>query len=75
MFTIIYNFDALDWEHMSAEKEVQQGKNLVDAAKAAGVKHFVWSSLEYTQDPAVPHTNSKAEVDDYLKSSGVPRTS
>lgn len=23
--------------------EIRQGKNLVDAAVAAGVKHFVWS--------------------------------
>src|SRR5258708_38487009 len=30
------------WE--SAD-EITQGKNAVDAAKAAGVKHFVWSTL------------------------------
>lgn len=59
-------------------KELQQGKNLVDAAKAAGVKHFVWSTLEDTRPQAqgllepvtgpytVPHFDAKAEVAVYL---------
>ena len=63
------------WEGMSEEKEVRQGKALVDAAKAAGVKHYVWSTLDHTSDPYVPHWDSKAKVDDYLKASGIPRTS
>ena len=55
------------------------GMNLVDAAKAAGVKHFVWSSLEDTR-PAlcglrptltggytVPHFDAKAEVEAYMR--------
>ena len=33
------------WADMNAEHEVQQGKNLVDAAKETGVKHFILSSL------------------------------
>lgn len=33
------------WEKGSAEVEVAQGKNVADAAKAAGVKFLVWSSL------------------------------
>lgn len=33
------------WEKMDMKLEIQQGKNLVDAAKEAGVGHFVWSSL------------------------------
>ncbi len=33
------------WADMNAEHELQQGKNLVDAAKEAGVKHFIFSSL------------------------------
>ena len=37
------------WEHFSAEKEHQQAKNLAQAAKAAGVKHVVWSTLEDTR--------------------------
>lgn len=33
------------WESMNADLEVSQGKAVVDAAKAAGTKHFIWSSL------------------------------
>ncbi|KAJ7600216.1 hypothetical protein C8J56DRAFT_1072978 [Mycena floridula] len=55
-------------------KEEQQGYNIVDAAKAANVKHMTWSTL-YHSDLKVPHWETKANVDDYLKASGVPRTS
>jgi len=63
------------WEGADKDKEIKQGKLLVDAAKAVGVKHFVWSTLDHTNNPPVVHWNSKAVVDDYLKESGVPRTS
>jgi hypothetical protein len=31
------------WDHKSAEREIAQGKVLVDAAKKNNVKHFVYS--------------------------------
>src|SRR4030095_6354916 len=37
------------WEHFSGEKEKAQAKNIADAAKAAGRKHVVWSTLEDTR--------------------------
>ncbi|KAJ7624633.1 hypothetical protein FB45DRAFT_869541 [Roridomyces roridus] len=58
--------------------EITQGKNLVDAAKAVGIKFFVWSALPSSKllsggkYPDVYHIDSKAEVWDYLKESGVP---
>ncbi|TDL19695.1 NAD-binding protein [Rickenella mellea] len=58
-----------------SEKEIAQGKNLVDAAKATGISHFVWSTLDNTAPIHAVHWDSKAQVDDYLKASGVPRTS
>ena len=33
------------WETMDQELKVKQGRALVDAAKEAGVQHFIWSSL------------------------------
>ncbi|CRK37449.1 hypothetical protein BN1708_001471 [Verticillium longisporum] len=34
------------WETLSMDTEIQQGKNLVDAAKVeSAVSHFIWSSL------------------------------
>ncbi|KAI5117652.1 hypothetical protein M0805_001307 [Coniferiporia weirii] len=63
------------WETMSEETEIRQGKMLVDTAVVAKVKHFVWTTLDHTAHPTVQHWNTKAAVDDYLRSSGIPRTS
>jgi uncharacterized protein YbjT (DUF2867 family) len=75
------------WEHLSGEKEKAQAKNLADAAKAAGVQHAIWSTLEDTRElmpPGdtrmpmlqkkyrVPHFDAKAEADAYFN--GVPVT-
>lgn len=49
------------WEH-GAEGEIRQGKNMVNAAKKAGVHHFIYSTLDGIE-PLVPHWVSKAEVD------------
>ena len=63
------------WEYFSGEVEIRHGKNLINAAIAAGVEHFVYSTLDRTNDPIVDHWVSKATVDDYLKATGLPRTS
>jgi uncharacterized protein YbjT (DUF2867 family) len=69
------------WEHFSAEKEKQQAKNIADAARAAGVKHVIWSTLEDTRNLMspddkrmpylqekyrVPHFDAKAEADAFF---------
>lgn len=75
------------WEHFSAEKEKAQAKNIADAAKAAGVKHVIWSTLEDTRrlmtpddtrmpilqgKYRVPHFDAKAEANAYF--AGLPTT-
>ncbi|KAJ6502737.1 NAD(P)-binding protein [Mycena vitilis] len=58
--------------------EIVQGKNLVDAAKDVGVKFFIWSSLPNVSKLSnglykhVAHYDNKAEIEEYLKASGVP---
>ncbi|KAJ7456729.1 hypothetical protein B0H11DRAFT_2176072 [Mycena galericulata] len=58
--------------------EVTQGKNIVDAAKEVGVKLFVFSSApSMTKLSGGKYTNClqydyKAEIEEYLKSSGLP---
>ncbi|CAE6497571.1 unnamed protein product [Rhizoctonia solani] len=60
------------WEH-GEEAEIQQGKNLADAAKACGVRHFIWPSLPHV--PVKPrHWESKITVEKYLGEIGVPTT-
>jgi uncharacterized protein YbjT (DUF2867 family) len=75
------------WEHFSGEKEKAQAKNIADAAKAAGVQHVIWSTLEDTRNLMqaddkrmpmlqekyrVPHFDAKAEADSFFE--GVPHT-
>ncbi|KZV96716.1 NAD(P)-binding protein [Exidia glandulosa HHB12029] len=60
--------------------EVPQGKALINAAKAVGVQHFVWSPFERvvlcgTRMSRISMGKQKTAVDDYLKASGIPRTS
>ncbi|KAK4184570.1 NmrA family transcriptional regulator [Podospora australis] len=68
------------WEKLDKSLEVQQGKNLVDAAKEAGVEHFIWSSLLDINKlsggklPHVYHFDGKAEVEEYARSVGLPST-
>src|SRR4051812_27866248 len=33
------------WAHMSPEKEMTEAKSMAQAAKAAGIKHAIWSTL------------------------------
>lgn len=59
------------WEHF--EKEYQHGKNLIDAVKASGVEHFVFSSLPHAARITggalpVPHFDLKAELEAYARS-------
>src|SRR3954471_14648711 len=37
------------WDHFSAEKEVAEAGHMARAAKAAGVKHVIWSTLDDTR--------------------------
>lgn len=68
------------WESQSAETEMKQGKAIADAAKEAGVQHFVWSSLlnvtELTNGvlSKVSHFDSKAKIEEYIRSTGMPAT-
>lgn len=64
------------WESQEPDIEVQQGKNIADACKEAKVQHLVWSSLmnvtELTKGkfPNVDHFDSKAKVEEYIRSLG-----
>ena len=62
------------WE-AGYEGEVGQGERLVDAAKAAGVEHFVYSSVGSAhRETGISHFDSKWEVEEHLRASGVPYT-
>jgi uncharacterized protein YbjT (DUF2867 family) len=77
------------WDHFSPERELAQATALAHAAKAAGVQHAIWSTLEDSRrfipldddrmptlqgKYKVPHFDSKGEADEVFRQSGVPTT-
>ena len=55
--------------------EIRQGKNLADAAKHAGVAHYVQSTMaDAGSFRGVAHFESKAVVEHYIDQIGLPRT-
>jgi uncharacterized protein YbjT (DUF2867 family) len=77
------------WEHFSPEKEIDEANNMAVAAKHAGVKHVIWSTLEDTRNRVplsdsrmptlqgkykVPHFDGKGEANHLFTKLGVPTT-
>jgi len=77
------------WETFSPEAEKAQARNIAEAAKAAGVQHVIWSTLEDTrrwvpldddrmptllENYKVPHFDGKGEADAIFPEVGVPTT-
>lgn len=58
----------------SYDAEVQQGKNVADAAKAAGVSHFVQGSAGIGKKTGIPSWDSKLQIQEYIQSIGLPLT-
>ncbi|MEU8250748.1 NmrA/HSCARG family protein [Nonomuraea sp. NPDC048916] len=55
--------------------EVRQGRNVADAAKAAGVAHLVYSSVGAAgRKSGVAHFETKAEIEAHIDAIGVPAT-
>ncbi len=61
-------------EH-GAAVEVRQGINLADAAKRSRASHFVYSSVgSADRNTGIPHFDSKARVEDYVRGTGLKYT-
>ena len=57
------------------DTEVQQGINMADAAKAAGVEHLVFSSVaSANKKTGIPHFETKWKVEEYIREIGIPST-
>ena len=62
------------WE-TGYDGEVQQGKTVADAARAAGVDHFVYSSVGSAhRKTGIPHFESKWEIEEHVRQIGLPFT-
>ena len=77
------------WAHMDPDREITEIENMAKAAKATGIKHAVWSTLddtkifyplEDTRMPTllekfkVPHFETKGGSDHFFTDNGVPTT-
>ena len=77
------------WAHFSPEKEIAEVQTMATAAKSAGLKHVIWSTLEDTRKwvplsdnrmPTlhgkykVPHFDGKGESCHFFTDLGVPTT-
>lgn len=68
-------YSVQDFWSIGAKREVQQGKNLADAAKKAGVQHFVYSSVGGAErNTGIPHWESKWEVEKHIRQLALPAT-
>lgn len=57
------------------EGEVRHGRHLIDAAKLARVRHFLYSSVAgAAQNTGIPHFDTKHVVEEHLRRSGLPYT-
>jgi uncharacterized protein YbjT (DUF2867 family) len=77
------------WAHFSVEKEIAEARSMAQAAKHAGLKHVIWSTLEDTRKwvplhddrmPTlqgkykVPHFDGKGESNRFFTEAGLPTT-
>jgi len=68
-------FSIQDFWTVGARREVQQGKNLAEAAKKAGVEHFVYSSVGGAErNSGIDHWESKWEIERHIRKLGLPAT-
>jgi uncharacterized protein YbjT (DUF2867 family) len=68
-------YSVQDYWSVGAKREVQQGKNLADAARKAAVEHFVYSSVGGVErDSGIPHWESKWEIEKHVRKLGLPAT-
>ncbi|HXS55264.1 MAG TPA: NmrA/HSCARG family protein [Hanamia sp.] len=77
------------WDHYSPEKEMAEAENMAAAAKEAGLKHVIWSTLEdvrkwvplddnsmptLREKYKVPHFDGKGASDHFFTDAGLPVT-
>src|SRR5215813_2234562 len=68
-------YSVQDFWAVGAKREVQQGKNLANAAQKACVEHFVYSSVGGAErNSGIDHWESKWEIERHIRKLGLPAT-
>jgi len=77
--TVITTVSSMPFSYVPGENDIlkvdEQGMiNLIDAAKKAGVKHFIYTSFSKNLDLDFPLNNVKRKVEKHLQNSGMNYT-
>lgn len=68
-------YSVQDFWTVGPKREVQQGKNMADAAHSTGVEHFLYSSVGGAErNSGITHWETKWEVENYIRKLGLPAT-
>jgi uncharacterized protein YbjT (DUF2867 family) len=68
-------YSVQDFWTVGAEREVSQGTNVADAARAAGIEQLVFSSVGGAErNSRIEHWDSKWEVEQHIRKLGLPAT-
>jgi uncharacterized protein YbjT (DUF2867 family) len=68
-------YSVQDYWTLGARREVQQGKNMADSARAASVAHLVYSSVGGAErNSGITHWETKWEIENYTRKLGLPAT-
>ncbi|KAF5227229.1 hypothetical protein FAUST_11912 [Fusarium austroamericanum] len=72
----VYSVQLSMGKGVTLEGEVRQGKGLIDESIKAGIKHFIYSSVDrggdeksWTDATVVPHFKTKYEIEHHLRNS------
>jgi uncharacterized protein YbjT (DUF2867 family) len=66
-------YSVQQYRGIGVEAEIRQSKAFADAAKRAGVRHFVYSSVLFAHlGTRVPQFDSKVDIEEYIQSIGLP---
>ncbi|TGJ82027.1 hypothetical protein E0Z10_g6755 [Xylaria hypoxylon] len=75
----VYSVQVSMGKGVTSEGEIRQGKALIDESIKAGIKHFVYSSVERGGDDAswdnptpIPHFRTKYEIEHHLRNTTLP---
>lgn len=77
--TVITTVSSMPYSYLPGENDIQQVDeegmiNLIDAAKAAGVNHFIYTSFSKNINLGFPLNNTKRKVEKHLQNSGMNYT-
>jgi uncharacterized protein YbjT (DUF2867 family) len=68
-------FSVQQWRNIGTDAEIRQGSDFADAAKRAGISHFIYTSNgAAAEKTGIPHFDSKYAIEEHIRSIDIPYT-